>query len=102
LSNKAGWAWRTYSLWLPGENEVFGANAWGEAGYGDGQKLHIPLYRDSYAYRIKRYNGSRDWFWLNTPSSGSAANFCSVSAGGSTGGYSASAAGGCAPAFCAV
>jgi hypothetical protein len=61
------WAWMTCSLWLPGENEVFGANAWGESGRGDGQKLHIPLYRDSYAYRVKRYNGSRDWWWLNTP-----------------------------------
>jgi hypothetical protein len=52
----ANWAWMTCSLWLPSENEIFDANAWGEPGYGDGQKLHIPLYRDSYAYRIKRYN----------------------------------------------
>jgi hypothetical protein len=62
------WAWRTYRLFLHSENDVFGANAWGRPGYGDGQKLHIPLYRDSYAYRIKRYNGSRDWWWLNTSS----------------------------------
>jgi hypothetical protein len=61
LSNKNGWAWITCSLWLPSENEVFGTNAWGEAEYGDGQKLHIPLYRDSFQYRIKRNNGSRDW-----------------------------------------
>jgi hypothetical protein len=60
--NKADWAWITCSLWLPSENEVFGAHAWGEAGYGDGQKLYIPVYRDSYQYRIKRYNGSRDWW----------------------------------------
>jgi hypothetical protein len=67
LSNKVDWAWATCSLWLPGENGVFGANAWGEIGFGDGQKLHIPLYRDSFQYRIKRYNGSRDWWWLNSP-----------------------------------
>jgi hypothetical protein len=61
FSNGAGsWMWVTCSLWLPSENEIFGANAWGESGYGDEQKLYIPLYRDSYAYRIKRYNGS--WF----------------------------------------
>jgi hypothetical protein len=76
FSNKVDWAWITCSLWLSSENEVFGANGWGEAGYGDGQKLHIPLYRDSYQHRIKRNNGSRDWWWLCTPSAGSAANFC--------------------------
>ncbi|MDR0387283.1 MAG: hypothetical protein LBH57_04530, partial [Treponema sp.] len=74
-SNKPDWAWKTYSLWLPSENEIFGANAWGEAGYGDGQKLHIPLYQKSYAHRIKRYNGSRDWYFLCTPTAGSAAHF---------------------------
>jgi hypothetical protein len=100
LSNKTDWAWKTYSLWLPSENEIFGTNAWGEAGYGDGQKLHIPLYRDSYAHRIKRYNGSRDWWWLNTPPAGSAVYFCHVDSSGTAGLYNASAVGGCAPAFC--
>jgi hypothetical protein len=92
LSNKVDWAWITCSLWLPSENEIFGANAWGESGYGDGQKLHIPLYRDSYAYRIKRYNGSRYWWWLNTPLAGSAANFCYSGSNGTAG-----SVGGCAP-----
>jgi hypothetical protein len=76
LSIKGEWAWKTCSLWLPSENEIFGANAWGEVGHGDGQKLHIPLYQKSYAHRIKRYNGSRDWYWLSSPHSGSAAYFC--------------------------
>ncbi|MHB9293109.1 hypothetical protein Holit_02229 [Hollandina sp. SP2] len=100
LSNKVDWAWITCSLWLPSENEIFGANAWGESGYGDGQKLHIPLYRDSYAYRMKRYNGSRYWYWLNTPYAGSAAYFCYSRGNGSAGGNNASSVGGCAPAFC--
>jgi hypothetical protein len=91
FSNKTDWAWKMYSLWLPGENEIFGANAWGEAGYGDGQKLHIPLYQKSYANRIKRYNGSRDWYFLCTPYAGSAANFCNAN------NNSAFAVGGCAP-----
>jgi hypothetical protein len=94
------WAWRTYRVFLHSENDVFGANAWGRAGYGDGQKLHIPLYRDSYAYRIKRYNGSRDWWWLNTPDSGSAAYFCISNYYGVAYNLSASSVGGCAPAFC--
>jgi hypothetical protein len=100
FSNKTDWAWQSYSLWLPSENEVFGANAWGEAGYGDGQKLHLPLYQKSYAYRIKRYNGSRDWWWLCTPYAGSAAYFCNSLTNGIASYNSASAVGGCAPAFC--
>jgi hypothetical protein len=94
--------WRTYRLFLHSENDVFGANAWGRPGYGDGQKLHVPLYRDSYVYRMKRYNGSRYWWWLNTPYSGSAANFCHVSYGGGATYTTASTVGGCAPAFCAA
>jgi hypothetical protein len=94
------WAWMTCSLWLPSENEIFGANAWGEPGYGDGQKLHVPLYRDSYAYRIKRYNGSRDWYWLSSPQSASAAYFCNALSYGYASYTSASSLGGVAPAFC--
>jgi hypothetical protein len=100
LSNKAEWKWKTYSLWLPSENDIFGTNAWGDAGYGDWQKLHIPLYQKSYAHRIKRHNGSRDWWWLNTPYAGSAADFASVYYGGLASYSNASAVGGCAPAFC--
>jgi hypothetical protein len=91
------WAWMTCSLWLPSENEVFSANAWGESTYGDGQKLHIPLYRDSYAYRIKRNNGSRAWWWLSSPYFGSAAAFCNANNNGNTNNNSASSVGGCAP-----
>jgi hypothetical protein len=100
LSIKGSWDWAAYSLWIPSENEIYGANSWGEPGYGDGLKLHIPLYRDSCVYRIKRYNGSRDWYWLNTPYSGSAAYFCVVYIDGGASYHYASAVGGCAPAFC--
>jgi hypothetical protein len=94
------WAWRTYRVFLHSENDVFGANAWGRAGYGDGQKLHIPLYQDSYAYRIKRNNGSRDWWWLNTPYAGSAANFCNSNNNGLADYHFASIVSCCTPAFC--
>ncbi|MDR2048360.1 MAG: DUF6273 domain-containing protein [Treponema sp.] len=100
LSNKAGWDWITLSLWLPSENEIFGANAWGEANRGDGQKLHIPLYQKSFAYRTKRYNNSRQSYWLNTPSSGSTASFCLVPYPGYAGVDIAGSVYGCAPAFC--
>ena len=100
FSNKSTWAWITCSLWPPTEDEVFGESSWGESGYGDGQKLHIPLYRDSYQHRIKRNNGSRDWWWLNTPYAGSAARFCYSNGNGGSHDGSASSVGGCAPAFC--
>jgi hypothetical protein len=100
LSNKVDWAWAVCSLWLPGENEIYGANTWGELNWGDGLKLHIPLYQKSFAYRIKRYNGSRDWYWENTLYAGSAAYFCNVYGDGNAGYNYASAVGGCAPAFC--
>jgi hypothetical protein len=101
LSTKAGtWAWQTYSLWLPSENEIFGVNSWGEPGYGDGLKLHIPLYQKSEAYRIKRYNGARDWWRLNTPDSSSAAFFCNVGYDGGAADTHASMVCGCSPAFC--
>jgi hypothetical protein len=100
LSNKIDWAWSTHSLWLPGENEIFGVNSWGDPGYGDGQKLHIPLYQKSWDCRIKRYNGSREHYFLNTPISSSAADFCVVhSSGFAPYGY-ASTVLGCSPAFC--
>jgi hypothetical protein len=100
LSNKGGWEWVICSLWIPSENELFGANAWGEARYADAQKLHIPLYQKSCAYRIKRYNGGRDWWWLNSPSSGSLAAFCHNGGGGYAAHNIASLVGGCAPALC--
>jgi hypothetical protein len=100
LSTKGSWAWVTCSLWLPSENEVFGANAFGEPGWGDGQKLHVPLYQKSYAHRIKRHNGSRNLWWLNSPGSDSLFSFCYVRGEGTLSGGSASLAGGCSPAFC--
>jgi hypothetical protein len=100
FSSKASWAWKTYSLWLSSENEMFGINTWGEVEFGDGQKLHIPLYQKSYACRIKRYNGFRDWLWLNTPDAGSADSFCVAASTGYAGRYPATAVGGVSPAFC--
>jgi hypothetical protein len=102
LAIGADWGQAVCSLWLPSENEVFGASAWGNPGYGDGQKLHIPLYQKSYACRIKRYNGSRDWWLLNTPRSDSTIAFCIVSGDGIANNFlnGVSVVGGCSPAFC--
>jgi hypothetical protein len=100
LSNKVNWAWANCTVWPPTEDEVFGGSSWGESGYGDGMKVHLPIYQKSSIYRIKRYNGSRDWWWDGTPAAASAAVFARVASGGGAGAYGASAVVGCAPAFC--
>jgi hypothetical protein len=48
---------------------------------------------------IKQYNGVKWWYWLEDKYIGSAAHFCLVHSNGTTPGNSASAVGGCAPAF---
>jgi hypothetical protein len=48
---------------------------------------------------VKMYNGVTCWYWLRPRISGSAADFANVGSYGFTTGNSASAVGGCAPAF---
>jgi hypothetical protein len=94
------WAWRTCSLFLPSEHEIFGESAWGDPAYDDGMKVQFPIYQKAATYRCKRYNGARDWYWECSPHSGSAASFCFASSYGDAYYYAASSVGGCAPAFC--
>jgi len=49
---------------------------------------------------VKKYNGVSWWYWLKPRSSGSSAGFTYVHDYGISTDYSASAVGGCAPAFC--
>jgi hypothetical protein len=49
---------------------------------------------------VKQYNGVNHWYWLTDKYSGSAAHFCNSSHYGGASYYTASAVGGCAPAFC--
>jgi hypothetical protein len=108
-------AWNTYSLWLPSELEVFGTPFYGEEGLympaltspalparaGYITPAQIPLFQKGFAYRIKKYNGARNWWWEQTPLAASAATFAFVSGGGSASNTTASnAAGGVAPVFC--
>jgi hypothetical protein len=64
--------------------------------YTDTIKVFLPEENQS----VKRYNGVTCWYWLRPRSSGSAAHFCHVSLYGDAYHYTASAVGGCAPAFC--
>jgi hypothetical protein len=61
------------------------------------QDIEISLPKENEG--VKRYNGARQWYWIASLSSGSAAYFCSVSSGGNTYNNYASAVGGCAIVF---
>jgi hypothetical protein len=100
-SIKGAGAWGTYTLWLPTEIEVFGYQTFGDETNQYNTDVQFPIFQQSTDYRIKRYNGSRSWWWKSTPHASSAAGFCGVSSHGGASYYSASSAdGGAAPAFC--
>ena len=94
------WAWNVNTVFLPTEYEVWGAPVWSHVGYGGGFQCQWPIYRET-VYKVKRFNGSRQWYWVASQRSGSSANFCHVGVS-LTAHYiiGASAAGGVAPAFC--
>ena len=100
-STKSSVGWASLTLWLPSELEVFGYATYGdEQTNGWNTNVQFPIYQKSYEYRIKRKNGSRQWWFLSTPYSGSAASFCAMNTNGNSDNNSASSVGGCAPAFC--
>ena len=106
-TDNGNYNWANASLFIPTELEIFGIPLYGSEGvYESGKRsgyatpVHFPIYQKSYARRIKRWNGSRDWYFEATPYSGSSATFTSVDSYGGSYGNTASAVGGCAPAFC--
>jgi hypothetical protein len=99
-SSGSDMAWRTCSLFLPSEHEIFGGSAWGDPSYDDGLKVQFPIYQKAATYRCKKYNESRNWYWECSPTPGSEAYFCYVYTGSFAHYGGASTVGGCAPAFC--
>jgi hypothetical protein len=113
-SKKSDAAWARYTVFLPSELEVFGFPVRGDEGvYMPAltspvlparapwlTPIQMPIYQKSFVYRVKRYNGARDWWWEQTPDASSAAIFAFVHNNGNASGDVASSVGGCAPAFC--
>ena len=101
LSTKGGWAWADDTVFQPTEYEVWGTGVWSEFGVGGGFQAQWPAYKDSAIYKVKKFNGSRMWWWEANPFQDNAVSFCGVGSYGyahhDTG---ASADGGVAPAFC--
>jgi hypothetical protein len=105
ISNKGGNTWLTAKIFLLTEIEVFGVQCYGDelGQYSSpvaNTPIQLPIFRDSFKHRIKRYNGSRQWWFLGTSCSAGSSSFCVVATVGSASTDSAGSAGGCAPAFC--
>jgi hypothetical protein len=95
----------TDRLWLPTERELFGRNWGSNETYETAANQARLEYYDNANKRIKYgRDGNTTWnttWWREaSPSAGSAANFCGASGAGGASGATASAVGGCAPAFC--
>lgn len=99
LSTKGGWAWGIDTVFIPTEREVWGFPSRAEVENDAGAQGQYPIFVAT-AYKGKKYNGSRMWWWEASPQASSAASFCRVSNSVTTASRSASEVGGIAPAFC--
>jgi hypothetical protein len=100
-SIKGGNAWNSFTVWLPTEIEVFGYQTYGDETAQYNTNVQFPIFQKSAVYRIKRFNGSRNWWWEQMPSASTSTNFCVVATLGYAGnGIASSMDGGVAPAFC--
>ena len=100
ISKKGSTEFITDTVFLPTEVEVFGASTYGDDQIDGNTNIQYPIYRDSSFYRVKTYNGVRDWWWEGTPSVPRSTHFCRVYPNGKSNHYDASWSGGVAPAFC--
>jgi hypothetical protein len=103
ISNKGGCAELNAKIFLPAEAEVYGTRINGD-GPGDSatdcqyvNPVQLLIFRDSYKRRIKRCNGSRQWYFLSTAHAADSASFCNVNGNGNAHNDGAVSAGGCAP-----
>ena len=99
-SRKDSPEWSSFGVFLPTEVEVFGVQVYGDECDFWGTQIQMPIYAHSYEYRIKRYNGAREWWFLATPYKPNTSHFCYVNHSGYSYNYFASGSGGVAPAFC--
>ena len=99
ITDDSSWAWEDWGpLWLPLEHEIFDGIVWSTKGFGNGQSVTYPIFRNSYKNRIKGAGpgGARASWWTASACSGNAAAVVFVGAGGASDHYFASGAV-CAP-----
>lgn len=99
VSTKGNWAVQEdLKLWLPSEVEVWGYNAWSEAGYGNGCGVQFPIFAGSLRHickgqgKGKAEQGSRVYWWCDSPLASNTTYFCLVGNSGSASYGSASTA----------
>jgi hypothetical protein len=96
--------WASYTVFLMSELEIFGYQTFGDELTGTScynTNVQFPIYQKSYAYRIKRFNGARAWWWEQTPAAAITTAFADVSHYGyASYDYASNADAGAAPAFC--
>lgn len=85
-----------YNVWLLAEAEVFDSVSY-TIGNGEGTKY--PIFTDN-VNRVKKVNGSANYWWLRSAYSNSTASFISVNSGGNVSYYSASISGGVVVGLC--
>ena len=101
ISKKGSTSFVTDTVFLPTEVEVFGVPTYGDDQIAWNTNIQYPIYRDSSFYRVKTYNGVRDWWWEGTPAASDSTHFCSVrNAGNGLSDLAYYDSGGVAPAFC--
>ena len=101
ISKKGSTDWTSETVFLPTEVEVFGVSTYGDDQVAWNTNVQFPIFRNSAFYRIKKYNGSRAWWWEGTPSASNATHFCDVyGTGDSIDDNASNSDGGVAPAFC--
>lgn len=85
-----------YNVWLLAEAEVFDSVSY-TIGNGEGTKY--PIFTDN-VNRVKKVNGSANYWWLRSAYSNSTASFISVNSSGNVSYYSASISGGVVVGLC--
>lgn len=85
-----------YNVWLLSEAEVFDSVTQ-TIGSGEGSKY--PIFTDNTS-RIKKVNGTADWWWLGSCYRGGSGSFVGVRSGGGVGGGDAGSSGGVAAGLC--
>lgn len=92
ISKKGSTEWISCTVFLPTTVEVFGVDTYGDDQNAWNTNSQFPIYASGFFYRIKRYNGSRAWWWLATPYGSDVTLFCYVGGGGNSHGFNASRA----------
>lgn len=101
ISKKGSTTWSSETVFLPTEVEVFGTPTYSDDQNAYNTNIQFPIFRNSSFYRVKKYNGFRQWWWLGSPHASNTTAFCDVcNYGNSRCDYASLSNGGVAPAFC--